>query len=117
MRVIIAGSRDILDAYALDEAITWAPFPISEVVSGGARGVDTMGELWARRNRIPVRHFFANWKEHGDRAGPIRNEAMACYAEALIALWDTRSKGTLDMIKRAGRHKLLLHVVEHLFNT
>ena len=74
---------------------------ITEVVSGGARGVDKLGEIWAVKNDIPIRLFPANWKEHGRSAGYIRNKEMANYADALIALWDGKSAGTRHMVDLA----------------
>jgi hypothetical protein len=61
MKVIIAGSRTVSDIAKLERAIEMCGFEITEVVSGGARGVDTMGEHWANKERIPIRRFPANW--------------------------------------------------------
>lgn len=104
MRTIIAGSRGIYD-YALlctilEEDVHW---PITEVVCGGARGVDTMGRSWAIEHGVPVKEFPADWKLYGKRAGYIRNKEMAKYAEALVALWDGKSKGTKHMIDTANQ--------------
>ena len=59
-----------------------------------------MGRRWAIENGIPIKEFPANWQEFGRAAGPIRNGEMADYADALIAIWDGRSRGTADMISR-----------------
>lgn len=72
-------------------------FDISEVVSGHARGVDQMGERWAKEHGIPVRVFPAEWGKYGKSAGPKRNLQMAEYAEAVILLWDGVSRGTRSM--------------------
>jgi len=74
MKVIIAGSRDIVDNNIVIEAIILAHFTITEVVCGLARGPDTLGKLWAQKNNIPVKEFPANWKMFGNSAGPIRNK-------------------------------------------
>lgn len=110
MKVIIAGSRWITKYDWVCEAIGWFDTPITEVVSGGADGVDKLGELWAERMDIPVVRFEAKWYEHGKAAGPIRNQAMADYAEGLIAVWDGKSKGTADMIRRAKAKGLKIYV-------
>lgn len=112
MKVIIAGSRTITDSKLLMMAILESGFDITEIVSGGARGVDTMGELTAEFLGIPCSRFPADWKTHGrHRAGPIRNRQMADYAEALIAIWDGESSGTKDMIEVAVKKGLRVHVV------
>lgn len=113
MKTVIAGSRGITSRKVVDEAIQASGFTISEVVSGGARGVDRLGEDWAEENKVPVKRFLAKWAEYGKAAGPIRNRHMADYAEALIAIWDGESKGTLNMITQAkcrGLH-VYVHVV------
>lgn len=105
MKVIIAGSRDITDYAMLEEAVHASGFEVTEVVSGGARGVDTMGERWAKEHGVPVKVFKAQWDLHGKRAGPFRNMEMGDYADALIALWDGKSRGTLHMINYSeSRH-------------
>jgi hypothetical protein len=113
MRVIIAGSRNVDGAFALlaiNEAIDNSGFVVSEVVSGGCRGVDQVGESWARIRHIPVRVFPAEWGKHGNAAGPKRNELMSHNADALVAIWDGESRGTADMIQRARAHGLKVHI-------
>ena len=63
MKVIIAGSRDITDKYTVIDAVKGAEFVINEVVSGAARGVDTLGEQWAEKNNIPVKQYpYRDWE-------------------------------------------------------
>lgn len=101
MKVIIAGSRTVTDLAIIETAIRKADFPITEVVSGGARGVDTLGEEYAKKNGIPIKRFPANWDKYGKSAGYKRNVQMAEYADALIAVWDGESRGTMHMINIA----------------
>jgi hypothetical protein len=110
MKVIIMGMRDFHDYAAVVEAIAASGFKITEVVSGCAPGVDALGERWAAENRLPVKQFPANWLKHRKAAGPIRNAQMAKYADALIAIWDGKSRGTGNMIKQAKEHFLRVHV-------
>lgn len=114
MRTIIAGSRDITDygwlCDAMDEAERLHGIKPSVVVSGAARGVDRMGERWAKERGIPVDPYVADWKTHGRAAGPIRNREMAENADALVALWDGHSGGTKDMIEVAKKKGLTFYV-------
>lgn len=110
MRTIIAGSRDLWDYPCLKEAIEKCGWPITEVVCGGAAGIDTLGKRWACENKIPVTTIMANWKKHGRSAGPIRNVEMAEQADALVAVWDGESKGTKHMIETAKSKGLRVHV-------
>jgi len=98
MKIIIAGSRGITSANLVYQAIEQSGFKFDEVVSGGAAGVDELGEDWAETSNIPVKVFPANWYKHGKAAGPLRNQTMACYADALVAVWDGESLGTYNMI-------------------
>lgn len=110
MRTIIAGSRGC-DQY--DELVTaiclinWTP---TVVISGAARGADRLGERWARANSIPVERYPARWDEYGRSAGYRRNEEMAKVADALIALWDFKSRGTEHMISLAERYGLITYI-------
>lgn len=102
MKAIIAGSRTITFYGILEEAMIncynkncWK---ITEVVSGGAKGIDTLGEIWAENNNIPIKRFPAEWAKYRKAAGHIRNVQMAHYGDILIAVWNG-SPGTADMIK------------------
>lgn len=112
MRVIIAGSRGITDFGLVEQAIRQANFVITEVVSGHAGGVDTLGERWAGLNGVTLKIFPAYWKEYGKRAGYLRNEEMAAYADAVICVWDGVSRGTKHMIDIANKRNLPLFVLK-----
>ena len=105
IKVIIAGGR----AYKLAEAdfSLLDGLPIEEVVSGGAKGVDSGGESWAESRGIPVKRFLADWKRYGRGAGPKRNLAMAKYADA-VALFPG-GKGTASMRKLAEKEGILIY--------
>lgn len=99
MKVIVAGSRGI-DSYGLVcHAIRFSNLDLSEVVSGTARGVDRLGERYGHESEVPVKQFPADWDKYGKRAGYVRNEQMAEYADALVAIWDGESRGTKNMIE------------------
>lgn len=120
MRVIIAGSRGVFEIarveHAMQQAYFFSGIAPSVVLCGDARGVDKLGEKWARGRGIAVEHFPAQWRGldggFDARAGFRRNQQMAESADALVAVWDCRSKGTLDMIKRAASRKLKIYVLE-----
>ena len=104
MKVIIAGSRSFSTKHP-DIVIGYIAFAydITEVVSGGAKGADLFGEYYAKIFDIPARKFLPNWDAYGKRAGILRNEQMGNYADALIALWDGKSRGTKHMIDYMGK--------------
>ncbi len=110
MKTIIAGSRTITCPFVVDKAVKLSGIPIHKVICGGARGVDHLGNIWAGINKIPVIHFRPDWDTYGKSAGFIRNQEMADYADALIAVWDGVSRGTKDMIDRAQKKVLKVYV-------
>jgi len=118
MKLIVAGSRSITDremVFSKLDQITehyLANHPEEiEVVSGGARGVDELGEQWAKARGFRLTVFPAQWAKHGKRAGYLRNEQMAEYATHLVAFWDGQSRGTKHMIDIARRRGLQVRIV------
>lgn len=117
MKVIIAGSRtfngrthDTLDLYGMVKRLVQeSGFDVTEVVCGGAQGIDKVGERWALVNHIPIKYFLPDWERFGKKAGPIRNREMAQYADAAIILWDGKSRGTRNMLDEAHGNGLLMH--------
>lgn len=112
MKVIVAGGRDIHDYDLVVQAIEESSFRITSIVSGGASGVDALGEQYASEHNLPLYVFLADWKTHGKAAGPMRNRKMAENSEALIAIWDGKSKGTKNMIETAKKLGLPVYVKE-----
>lgn len=110
MITIIAGGRDITDYDHLQDALEAYRNDITEVVSGGAEGVDAMGERYAKGAGLPLKVFKADWAANGKAAGPIRNRQMAEYAQALLAIWDGKSRGTANMIEEARKRGLFVQV-------
>lgn len=111
MKVIIAGSRDLtviggLIQDALEDA-GWEP---TEVVSGGARGIDRCGETYAWALGLKCRKFPAEWDRFGRAAGHRRNAEMTAYADALLAIWDGNSRGTQNMIDQMIKLGKPVHV-------
>ena len=114
MKVIVAGSRGITDyefiRANLDHVLpTLTPEPV--IVSGTARGVDQMGERYAIERGLRCERFPANWDLYGKRAGYIRNEQMAKYADALVVFWDGVSRGTKHMMDIATKAGLTVVII------
>lgn len=85
--------------------------PFTEIVSGGARGADRVGEFVAKFYNIPVKRFIPDWDGLGKKAGYVRNVEMAEYADGLLVFWDKKSKGSEHMIKVANLKGLLVKVI------
>ena len=125
LRVIIAGSRDFNDYKLLKKSAieiitkkTMLP-DLTRIISGGARGADTLGERFANEMGLEISRFIPDWDGLGKRAGYVRNAEMAKFAVEddndgmLIAFWDGQSRGTKHMIDLAKRYGLEVHVVNY----
>lgn len=128
LRIIVAGSREYDDYHEaeefLDETIKhlvkckeYSAENI-EIVSGGCRGADKLGERFAKEHGYKVTQFPADWQAEGLAAGPLRNQRMALYASqdnvigVLVAFWDGKSRGTANMIDCAKKRKLAVIIKE-----
>lgn len=100
MRTIIAGSRTIIDYESVKKILDehWEEFNINTIVSGGARGVDSIAIQYGRENDIVLDIYMADWEQFGKSAGYIRNMKMGENADSLICFWDGVSRGTANMI-------------------
>lgn len=121
MKVIIAGSRTITQKNKVFSAFFYGlakfieqgyklPIENITIVSGHARGVDKIGEELADFLKLDCKIFPADWVHGGKKAGYERNLIMANYADALIAIWDGKSKGTKHMIDIAKRKGLKVYI-------
>lgn len=125
LRIVIAGSRDFNDYELLKREVLNIvkhdniPKDYVKVISGGARGADTLGERFAKEFGLEIKRFIPDWDGLGKRAGYVRNAEMAKYSVEdyndgmLIAFWDGKSKGTKHMIDLANKHGLEVHVVNY----
>ena len=124
-KLIVAGGRDfgnyksdykLLSAKLEDiRCVIWKEDIADdlEIVSGGARGADSLGERWAKEFHVPIKSFPANWELHKKRAGILRNMEMAEYSDSLLAFWDGKSPGTGHMISYATKLGLGVIVVRY----
>ena len=113
MRVIIAGGRDFSDYERLSERALHLLSAQDQVtiVCGEARGADSLGKRLAYEKGWKGLSFPADWDKHGKVAGYKRNDEMARNADALIAFWDGKSRGTKHMIDLAKKYGLQTRIV------
>jgi len=117
-KVVIAGSRgfsnykllkETCDKYLREKKKTHNVI----VISGHARGADTLGEKYASDEDLDLEIYPADWKKYGKSAGFMRNEQMADIADAVIAFWNGESHGTKHMIDTAEEKGLNVKVVNY----
>src|SRR5690606_18174151 len=117
-RIIVAGGRDFNNYSLLKEKLDYYLQNLAdiEIVSGGAKGADILGERYAKENGYPLKVFKADWDTHGKRAGVVRNKEMADYANYLVAFWNGDSRGTANMIELAKKQGLKVKIVRYAKN-
>lgn len=94
MRIAIIGSRGFNNYTLLQSTLEKYKDKITVVVSGGARGADTLGEQWAKENDKDTDIYLPDWDKHGKGAGFIRNTKIVKNSDGVIAFWDGKSRGT-----------------------
>jgi hypothetical protein len=106
MIVTICGSRSLSKYSLIEESIKESKFDITEINCGMAIGIDMLGYDYAIKNNIKVNKFYPKWDLWGISAGFIRNIEMVDKSDAVIAIWDGKSKGTkhtIDYTKKVGK--------------
>lgn len=102
MKYVIFGSRDFTDFNLLSTIIestnSYKNGDITEIISGGAGGADSLGSRFAREHNIPLVLMLAEWAIYGRGAGYLRNTKMAEHADKGICFWDGQSRGTKQML-------------------
>ena len=112
MKVGIVGSRGFTDYKKVCDELVQIE-NIDVIVSGGARGADSLGDKWAKDNNIETLIFKPDWKKYGKRAGYIRNEDIIKNSDYVIAFWDGMSKGTKSSIDLCQRFGIKLKIVRY----
>lgn len=111
MNVAVVGSRDWTDRAtimrALNELVLAVGVPKHEltIISGGARGVDSIAAEWARRARVRVIEHLPDWNRFGKSAGFKRNVLIVEDADLVLAFQHNSSKGTqhsIDLARQRG---------------
>jgi len=101
MKVLICGSRNINNPALISRAVEQSGMNPTHIISGGARGVDTLARRYARSAGIEFTEYLADWDKYGKRAGFLRNITMIGVSDAVIAIWDGESRGTKHSIDYA----------------
>ena len=101
MIVGVVGSRGIPSV----DLTQYLPLDCTEIVSGGAKGVDQCAAAYARQNNIKLTEFLPEYKKYGKGAPIVRNRLIVDYADKVIAFWDGKSGGTLSVIRYCQKAK------------
>ena len=112
MKIAVIGSRDFNDYVFLSESLKFLS-SADTIISGGARGADSLAERYAKENQINFVVFPADWDKFGKSAGYRRNVDIITECDSVIAFWDGKSRGTkhsIDIAKKQNKH-VLIHLI------
>ncbi len=95
MKIAVIGSRNA----HIDDLTPYLPADCTEIVSGGAKGIDTCAAEYARAHRMILTEFRPQYEKYGRAAPILRNRQIVDYADSVIAIWDGKSRGTASVIE------------------
>ena len=119
MKIAVIGSRDFNDYCFMKKKIKSVLFEFGleckyfEIVSGGARGADSLAERFAYEFSLKKTIIHPDWKKYGKSAGKIRNTKIIALSDIVIAFWNGISGGTFDSIQKAKIQQKLLYVFHY----
>ena len=99
MKVAVVGSRNL----TVTDLRRYLPQGVTEIVSGGARGIDTCAREYAQRNGLKLTEFFPDYQKYGRTAPLKRNLQIIAYADIVVVFWDGESHGTRFVIERCRK--------------
>ena len=107
MKVAVVGSRK-LRALSLD---LYLPEDVTEIVSGGAKGVDADAREYARAHGIRLTEFLPEYQKYGRSAPLYRNIQIIEYADVVLAFWDGKSRGTKFVIDQCRQRGIPIQII------
>lgn len=106
MKVAIIGSRNL----GVIDLENFLPENVTEIVSGGAKGVDTCAKEYALTHNIKLTEFLPDYKQYGRGAPLKRNLEIIAYSDMVLAFWDGTSRGTKYVIDNCKKHGVPIKV-------
>ena len=97
MKVAVVGSRGL----SVSNLGDYLPKETTEIISGGARGVDTSARDYANANGIKLTEFLPDYEKYPGKIAPLkRNILIIEAADLVLAFWDGKSRGTKFVIDK-----------------
>ena len=102
MKLAIVGSRDITNI-SNDTLDKYIDKEVSEIVSGGAFGIDTIAAQYAKSKGLRLTEFLPDYARYKRGAPIVRNKQIVDCADKILVFWNGSSKGTLSVINYAKK--------------
>ena len=106
MKIAVIGSRGL----KVDNLGKYLPDEVTEIVSGGAKGIDTCAREYANANGIKLMEFLPEYEKYGRSAPLKRNLQIIDYADLVLAFWDGQSRGTKYVIDNCEKRNKKVRV-------
>ncbi|MBR2088756.1 MAG: hypothetical protein IJ906_16850 [Oscillospiraceae bacterium] len=106
MKIAIIGSRGL----HVNDLERYLPEDVTEIVSGGARGIDSDARAYAQVHGIPLKEFLPDYERFGRSAPLKRNLEIIAYADVVLAFWDGQSRGTKYVIDHCRKQRVPVRV-------
>ena len=107
MKVAVIGSRGL----HVDDLRQYLPKETTEIVSGGAKGIDSDARAYAQAHGIPLKEFLPEYQKYGRGAPLKRNLLIIEYADVVLAFWDGESRGTKYGIDHCRKMNVPVNVI------
>ena len=108
MKVAVIGSRGLQVNHLED----YLPEGVTEIVSGGAKGIDTCARNYALAHGLALTEFLPEYEKYGRGAPLRRNVTIIEYADFVLAFWDGRSRGTKYVIDNCKKRNIPVAVYQ-----
>ena len=106
MKIAIIGSRNL----TVENLEKYLPLGVTEIVSGGAKGIDTCAIDYAHQRGLKLTEFLPEYQKYGRGAPLRRNLEIITDADEVIAFWDGQSRGTKFVIEACQKRKIKISV-------
>lgn len=101
MKLAVVGSRGLW----LENLGDYLPQDVTEIVSGGAKGIDTCAREYAKEHGLKLTEFLPDYRRYGRGAPLKRNLEIITYADQVLVFWDGKSPGTKYVIDQCEKQK------------
>ena len=107
MKIAVIGSRNLL----VENLGDYLPVDCTEIVSGGAKGIDECAAKYAKAHGLGLTEFLPQYNVYGRAAPIVRNMQIVDYADIVLAFWDGKSKGTLSVIRYCEKNQKTCRII------
>lgn len=107
MRVAVVGSRDL----HVDDLGVYLPEDVTEIVSGGAKGIDTDARIYALQHGIKLTEILPEYEKYGRNAPLLRNVSIIENADLVLVFWNGISHGTGFVVKICQKRNIPMKLI------